>query len=558
MGTDTPLAVLSNRAQSLFSYFKQLFAQVTNPPVDAIREEIIMAAGTTIGPERNLFDPQPESAHQIDLPGPVLCNAESGQLRALDGSARYRGFRSQTLPTLFRASGGEQALKEALEDLCAKAAAAVRDGCGVIILSDRDHSRELAPIPSLLACAAVHHHLLREATRTQTCLIIESGEPREVHDFCLLIGYGASAIDPYLALETVEDMAKQGIIKGSAESARKHYISAAVKGVVKVISKMGISTVQSYHGAQVFEAIGLHPDVVESLLLLDRLAHRRRRSGRDCRRGAAPPRQGLSQPAHGATGTGRRWRIPLPQRRRKPPLWSRIHRQIAAGGSHRQLPHVQAVCRAHQRPVERSQHAPRPDGVQFATQTDLHRRGRTRRSIVKRFKTGAMSYGSISKEAHETLAIAMNRLGGRSNTGEGGEDPERFKPMANGDSKRSAIKQVASGRFGVTSDYLTNASEIQIKMAQGAKPGEGGQLPGKKVYPWIAKVRHSTPGVGLISPPPHHDIYSIEDLAQLIHDLKNANRSRAHQRQAGGRGRRGHGGGRRRQSQGRRHPDQRL
>ena len=523
MGTDTPLAVLSNRPQSLFSYFKQLFAQVTNPPVDAIREELIMAAGTTIGPERNLFDPQPESAHQIDLSGPVLCNAESEQLRALDGSAKSRGFRSCTLPTLFRAAGGEAALKAALDELCAKAATAVREGCGVIILSDRDHDRELAPIPALLACAAVHHHLLREATRTRTCLIVESGEPREVHDFCLLIGYGASAVDPYLALETVDDMVRQGIIKATADKARKHYISAAVKGVVKVISKMGISTVQSYHGAQVFEAIGLHPDVVDRYFC--GTASRVGGVGLDVIAEEARRRHARGYPSRPVARTG-----------------------LDTGGEYRYRSDGESHLFSPEA-IARLQHAARTNNYsaykQFAelinNQSKNHNTLRglmgfrsTRQpisidevepieAIVKRFKTGAMSYGSISKEAHETLAIAMNRLGGRSNTGEGGEDPERFKPMANGDSKRSAIKQVASGRFGVTSDYLTNASELQIKMAQGAKPGEGGQLPGKKVYPWIAKVRHSTPGVGLISPPPHHDIYSIEDLAQLIHDLKCAN-----------------------------------
>jgi glutamate synthase (ferredoxin) len=523
MGTDTPLAVLSSRPQSLFSYFKQLFAQVTNPPVDAIREELIMAAGTTIGPERNLFDPQPESAHQIDLQGPVLGNAESEQLRALDGSPKARGFRSCTLPTLFRAAGGAAALAQALTDLCEKAAQAARDGCAAIILSDRDHDRDLAPIPSLLACAAVHHHLLREATRTRTCLVVESGEPREVHDFCLLIGFGASAVDPYLALETVDDLARQGIVKLKPEKARKNYISAVVKGVVKVISKMGISTVQSYHGAQVFEAIGLAPDLVERYF-----------AGTASRIGGV----GLDVIAEEAR---RRHARGYPSR----PV---VRSGLEAGGEYRYRSDGEAHLFSPEA-IAKLQQSVRSDSYSVFKQfsaliNDQARNFSTLRGlmelrplakpiaidevepveeIVKRFKTGAMSYGSISQEAHETLAIAMNRLGGRSNTGEGGEDPVRFQPLANGDSKRSAIKQVASGRFGVTSDYLTNASEIQIKMAQGAKPGEGGQLPGKKVYPWIAKVRHSTPGVGLISPPPHHDIYSIEDLAQLIHDLKCAN-----------------------------------
>jgi glutamate synthase (ferredoxin) len=523
MGTDTPLAVLSNRSPSLFNYFKQLFAQVTNPPVDAIREELIMAAGTTIGPERNLFDPQPESAHQIDVQGPVLYNVESEQLRALDGSAKSRGFKSRTLPTLFRAAGGEAALREALDDLCAKAALAVREGCAVVILSDREHNREMAPIPSLLACAAVHHHLLREATRTQTCLVVESGEPREVHDFCLLIGYGASAVDPYLALETVDDLVRQGVVKVKPEKARKNYISSAVKGVVKVISKMGISTVQSYHGAQVFEAIGLHKDVVDRYFTgtasriggigLDVIAEEARR-----RHAKGYPSRPVQLPGLPAGGE---------------------YRFRSDGENHLFSPEaiakLQYAVRSENYAVFKQYAALINDqSKNLNTLRGLMQFTSTRKpiaiddvepieDIVKRFKTGAMSYGSISKEAHETLAIAMNRIGGRSNTGEGGEDPERFKPLPNGDSKRSAIKQVASGRFGVTSDYLTNASEIQIKIAQGAKPGEGGQLPAKKVYPWIAKTRHSTPGVGLISPPPHHDIYSIEDLAQLIHDLKCAN-----------------------------------
>ena len=523
MGTDTALAVLSDRPQSLFSYFKQLFAQVTNPPVDAIREELIMAAGTTIGPERNLFDPQPESAHQIDLQGPVLYNAESEQLRALDGSPKSRGFRSRTLPTLFRAAGGEAALKQALGELCERAAQAVREGCAAIILSDRDHNRELAPIPALLACAAVHHHLLREATRTQTCLVVESGEPREVHDFCLLIGFGASAIDPYLALETVDDLVRQGIVKAKPDKARKNYISSVVKGVVKVISKMGISTVQSYHGAQVFEAIGLRADVVElyftgtasrvSGVGLDVIAEEARR-----RHAKGYPSRPVFRPGLDAGGEYR-YRSDGENHLFGPEAIAKLQQAVRAEsyGAFKQfstLINDQSKNLNTLSGLMEFRPSRKPISIDDVEPVE---------DIVKRFKTGAMSYGSISKEAHETLAIAMNRLGGRSNTGEGGEDPERFTPMSNGDSKRSAIKQVASGRFGVTSDYLTNASEIQIKMAQGAKPGEGGQLPGKKVYPWIAKVRHSTPGVGLISPPPHHDIYSIEDLAQLIHDLKCAN-----------------------------------
>jgi glutamate synthase (NADPH/NADH) large chain len=523
MGTDTPLAVLSERARGLSTYFKQLFAQVTNPPVDAIREELIMAAGTTIGPERNLFDPQPESAHQIDLPGPILCNAETEQLRILDGSARSRGFKSQTVSTLFRVAEGEGGLAVALDAICANAATAVREGCGVIILSDRYHDREHAPIPALLACSAVHHHLLREGTRTQTCLVVESGEPREVHDFCLLIGYGASAIDPYLALETVDDLVRQGLIKSKPEKARKNYLSSVVKGVVKVISKMGISTVQSYHGAQVFEAIGLRADVVERYFVgtasriggvgLEVIAEEARR-----RHAKGYPSRPVTRPGL-EPGGEYRYRSDGESHLFGPEAIAKLQ-QAVRGDSYATFKQYSALINDQSRSLHtlrglmelKSLRSPIP--IEEVEPVE---------AIVKRFKTGAMSYGSISQEAHETLAIAMNRIGGRSNTGEGGEDPERWKPLPNGDSKRSAIKQVASGRFGVTSDYLTNASEIQIKMAQGAKPGEGGQLPGKKVYPWIAKTRHSTPGVGLISPPPHHDIYSIEDLAQLIHDLKCAN-----------------------------------
>jgi len=523
MGTDTPLAVLSQRPRNLSSYFKQLFAQVTNPPVDAIREEIIMASGTTIGPERNLFDPRPESAHQIDLLGPVLCNAETEQLRLLDGSEKSRGFRSRTLKALFRAAGGELALRAALDDLCIQAAAAVRGGCGVIILSDREHNHELAPIPALLACSAVHHHLLREKTRTQTCLVIESGDPREVHDFCLLIGFGASAVDPYLAIETVDDLVRQGVVKAKPDKARKNYISAVVKGVVKVISKMGISTVQSYHGAQVFEAIGLRKDVIDNYFAgtasriggvgLDVLAEEARR-----RHAKGYPGRPVSPPGLDPGGEYR-YRVDGENHLFGPEAIAKLQYAVRSG-SYATFRQFSALINDQSKNLSTlrglMEFTPAHKSVPVDEVEPIE-------EIVKRFKTGAMSYGSISKEAHETLAIAMNRLGGRSNTGEGGEDPERFFPLPNGDSKRSAIKQVASGRFGVTSDYLTNASEIQIKMAQGAKPGEGGQLPGKKVYPWIAKTRLSTPGVGLISPPPHHDIYSIEDLAQLIHDLKCAN-----------------------------------
>ena len=520
MGTDTPLAILSSRPQSLFNYFKQLFAQVTNPPVDAIREELIMAAGTTMGPEHNLFDPQAVSARQIELRSPVIFNEEMDKLRALDG---WHGFRARIVATVFRVAEGEQGLAQALDKLCAEAAAAVAEGCEILILSDRGFDREHAPIPSLLSCAAVHHHLLRAGTRTHTCLVVESGEPREVHDFCLLIGYGASAVNPYLALEVIETLAGQGVIRVDRAKARTNYAKAISKGLVKVISKMGISTVQSYHGAQVFEAIGLHASLVDkyfegtasriSGLGLGGIAEEVRRQHHRAFPSRSLPQVGLDP------GGEYRFRSEGEHHLFNPESISKLQAAVRTGRyevykQYAQLINDQSKNLATLRGLMELRH-PRPavplDEVESVE------------DIVKRFKTGAMSYGSISKEAHETLAIAMNRLGGKSNTGEGGEDPARWVPLPNGDSKKSAIKQVASGRFGVTSPYLVNADEIQIKMAQGAKPGEGGQLPGAKVYPWIAKVRHSTPGVGLISPPPHHDIYSIEDLAQLIHDLKCAN-----------------------------------
>jgi glutamate synthase (NADPH/NADH) large chain len=524
MGTDTPLAVLSNRPQPLFNYFKQLFAQVTNPPVDAIREEIIMAIETSIGPERNLFDPKPESARQIELRTPVLFNEELEQLRALDGSPACKGFKAVTLPMVYPVADNGAGLEKALNELCRKASEALSAGSNIIILSDRNHGRDQAPIPSLLACGAVHHHLLREGTRTRVGLVLETGEPREVHHFCLLIGYGASAINPYLAFESIAGMCASGVLKGTDKTKyKKNYTKALNKGIVKVLSKMGISTVQSYHGAQVFEAIGLGPEVVERYF-----------TGTSSRVG------GITLPVIAEEVARRHERAYPPRPVVKLGLEPGGQYQYRSDGEYHlfnpeTIHKLQAACRTGNFETFK-QYSKMIDGQarNLATLRGLMELRSNRPSvpveevesveaIVRRFKTGAMSYGSISKEAHETLAIAMNRLGGKSNTGEGGEDPERYKQLPNGDSKNSAIKQVASGRFGVTSHYLTNANELQIKVAQGAKPGEGGQLPGNKVYPWIAKVRHSTPGVGLISPPPHHDIYSIEDLAQLIHDLKCAN-----------------------------------
>ena len=523
MGADIPLAVLSERPQALYDYFKQLFAQVTNPPIDADREAIVMAIDRTIGPEGNLLEPSPESARQVKLPTPVLLNVEIEKVRALDGGPAARGFRAITLPMLFRVQEGGAGLRRALEGLRRQTSEAIAEGHNIVILSDRGHNAQEAPIPALLAVSAVQHHLLEEGSRTKVSVIVESGEPREVHHFCLLIGYGASAINPYLAFETIHDQIRQGLLAGDAAEAEKRYVKAVNKGIVKVIAKMGISTIQSYHGAQVFEAIGLSQDFVDEYFTgtptriggvgIDAIA----REVRMRHFWAYPSRPVV----HTTLGTGGHYRYRADG---EPHLFNpeTIH-------------YLQAACRTgdyrlFKRYSDLVNHQGRHP-VTLRGLMDFRPQARSIpldevepvESLLARFKTGAMSYGSISQEAHEALAIAMNRIGGKSNTGEGGEDPARYRREASGDSRSSAIKQVASGRFGVTSEYLVNAREIQIKMAQGAKPGEGGQLPGPKVYPWIARVRHATPGVGLISPPPHHDIYSIEDLAHLIHDLKNAN-----------------------------------
>jgi glutamate synthase (NADPH) large chain len=524
MGTDTPLAVLSDRPQLLYNYFKQLFAQVTNPPVDAIREEIIMAVDTSIGPEGNLLEPTPESARQVKLPTPVLRNEELEKLRNLSGRNGSHGFKSITLPMLWDVKDGGAGLRRGVEELRARSSQAIVDGCNIIIISDRGHDAERAPIPALLAVSAVQHHLLREGSRTRVGLVVESGEPREVHHFALLLGYGASAVNPYLVLESLQDMARSGLAPGmDPDKAEQKYVKAIGKGIVKVCSKMGISTIQSYHGAQVFEAIGLNHEFVDEYFTWT--ASRVGGVGADEIAEEVRRRHLRAFPAR-----------PLPA----PTLDPGGQYQYRRGGEYHlfnpeSIHKLQYACRTENYSVFKEYSRLIDDQSQhLATLRGLMELKSDRPAvplaevepvevILKRFKTGAMSYGSISREAHETLAIAMNRIGGKSNTGEGGEDPARYIPDANGDSRRSRIKQVASGRFGVTSHYLINADEIQIKMAQGAKPGEGGQLPGSKVYPWIAKVRFSTPGVGLISPPPHHDIYSIEDLAQLIHDLKNAN-----------------------------------
>jgi glutamate synthase domain-containing protein 2/glutamate synthase domain-containing protein 1/glutamate synthase domain-containing protein 3 len=519
MGNDAPLAVLSTRPHLLFNYFKQLFAQVTNPPIDSIREEIVMSMETTIGRERNLLDETPSHCEQLRLLSPIITD---GQLRYLKEIDRP-GLKPAAISTLFNAEEGPEGLGRALNRICSEASAAIADGATILILSDRGVDAEKAPVPSLLACGAVHHHLVREQTRTQCGLVIESGEPREVMHFALLAGYGAGAVNPYLAFETIHDLILKGALSvESPAKAIKNYIKAIEKGLLKVMSKIGISTLQSYRSAQIFEAIGLGHE------LIDR-----------CFAGTVSRVGGIDICDVGRETLMRHSMAFSDQMRHRS--------QLDPGGQYRWR-HRGEFHQYNPDTVAKLQHATRTGSRRLFKEysTIVNDRSRTLATlrgllkfkkgkpvpleevepaaeIVKRFCTGAMSFGSISKEAHETLAIAMNRIGGRSNTGEGGEDPLRFERDVNGDLRRSAIKQVASGRFGVTNEYLVNADELQIKMAQGAKPGEGGQLPGHKVFAEIAKVRYSTPGVELISPPPHHDIYSIEDLAQLIHDLKNAN-----------------------------------
>ena len=521
MGNDTPLAVLSDQNQILYHYFKQLFAQVTNPPLDAIREELVTSIGAFVGSEQNLFEETPEHCRQLRLASPVISSAELSQIKALDEP----GLRSCLLVALYDRESGQGALKRALDDLRIRASKAIEDGYSIIVLSDRGADSRWVPIPSLLTVSAVHHHLIREGTRTKAGLVMESGDAREVHHFALLVGYGAGAVNPYLALDTVKDLAETGQINGTdSEYAQTNFIKANEKGVLKVMSKMGISTVQSYRGAQIFEAIGLNQELIDEYFTwtpsrvggigLDGLE--RETSDRHYKAFVSPD---IAANTDLDMGGAYQWR---------------------RGGEHHQWnPEI----------IAKLQHASRTNDwfayKQFSRRSD----DETRRlanlrgllnfkenltpvpieevepasEIVKRFATGAASLGSISREAHEAMAIAMNRMGARSNTGEGGEDYLRYFLDENGDSRSSAIKQVASGRFGVTANYLINATDLQIKMAQGAKPGEGGQLPGHKVDEYIGSVRKTTPGVELISPPPHHDIYSIEDLAQLIHDLKNIN-----------------------------------
>ncbi len=520
MGYDAPLAVLSDQPQRLYNYFKQMFAQVTNPPIDAIREELVTSTATMIGPERNLLLPEPESCRQIRLESPILSNEEFAKLRHI----RRPGFKAMTIPILFPADQGAEGLRQALDLLCEAADRVIAKGHNILILSDRGVDAENAAIPALLAVSTLHHHLIREETRTKVSILLESGEPREVHHFALLLGYGVSAVNPYLAFETLNDMISQGMLQGiSPQKAIYNFIKAATKGVIKTLSKMGISTIQSYRGAQIFEAVGLREDFVDRYftwtpsriggigleeVAKETLTHHFR----------AFSHQDGSDKVLDSIGEYQ-WRSDGEEHLFNPQTVHLLQQSVRTGdyGIYKKFTALVQGENDKQMTL-RSLLDLKPIGPKVPLNEV-----ESVSSIMRRFKTGAMSFGSISKEAHETIAIAMNRIGGKSNTGEGGEDPARYVPDANGDLRRSAIKQVASGRFGVTSHYLVNADEIQIKMAQGAKPGEGGQLPGKKVYPWVAEVRGSTPGVGLISPPPHHDIYSIEDLAELIFDLKNAN-----------------------------------
>ncbi|MGW7556426.1 glutamate synthase large subunit, partial [Streptomyces rimosus] len=524
MGTDSPIAALSERPRLLFDYFTQLFAQVTNPPLDAIREELVTSLISSLGPQGNLLEPTAASCRSVTLPFPVIDNDELAKLIHINADGDMPGMKAVTLSGLYRVSGGGEALAARIARICAEADAAIEDGARLIVLSDRHSDAEHAPIPSLLLTAAVHHHLIGTKQRTQVGLLVEAGDVREVHHVALLIGYGAAAVNPYLAMESVEDLVRAGTFlpkDTDPEAAIRNLIKALGKGVLKVMSKMGISTVASYRGAQVFEAVGLDQSFVDAYF--HGTTTKIGGAGIDVIAKEVAARHAKAYPATGIAATHRaldiggeyQWR-----REGEPHLFDpdTVFRLQHSTRSRRYDIFKQYT----QRVNEQSERLMTLRGL-FSFKSDRPsvplEEVEPASEIVKRFSTGAMSYGSISKEAHETLAIAMNQLGGKSNTGEGGEDPDRLYDPA----RRSAIKQVASGRFGVTSEYLVNSDDIQIKMAQGAKPGEGGQLPGHKVYPWVAKTRHSTPGVGLISPPPHHDIYSIEDLAQLIHDLKNAN-----------------------------------
>lgn len=521
MGNDAPMAVLSNEPQLLYNYFKQLFAQVTNPPIDPIREELVTSTETILGSEGNMLKASPENCRQIRLKTPLLRNEELAKLKKLD----LPGFKSQTLPILFDPDKGGEGLEQALDNLFEAADKAIEKGANILILSDRDFNRKKAPIPALLAVAGLHHYLIRSGNRMKAGLVLESGEPRETHHFCTLLGYGVEAVNPYMAYESLYDLIQEGHLNLSFKRAQKGYNKAVVKGIVKVMSKMGISTIKSYRGAQIFEALGIDKDVIDKYFTwtdsriggigLDTIAQEAKLRHQK----AFPTRRTNGQALD--EGGQYKWRKESEYHAYNPKTVHTL--QLATKNGDYKL------YKEYSKLIDEQSDPPpslrrlldfNEDEFQAIPIEEVE----PVEEICKRFKTGAMSYGSISKETHEALAIAMNRIGGKSNTGEGGEDPERYTTEPNGDSKNSSVKQVASGRFGVTSEYLTQGDEIQIKMAQGAKPGEGGELPGRKVYPWIADVRLSTPGVGLISPPPHHDIYSIEDLAQLIHDLKNANK----------------------------------
>ena len=529
MGSDSPIAALSEKPRLIFDYFSQLFAQVTNPPLDAIREELVTSLGGSIGPEHNLLDPGPESCRQISLAFPVIDNDELAKIIHVNVDGEYPELEAYVVRGLFPVNGDGNALRVRLDEIKKEVSVAITNGAHLIILSDRDGDAEDAPIPSLLLTSAVHHHLIREKTRTKVGLVVEAGDVREVHHVALLIGYGAAAVNPYLAMESAEDLVLQGVITGTTpEKAVRNLIKSLGKGVLKVMSKMGISTIASYTGAQVFEAIGLSQEVVDEFFV-----------GTTSRLGGVSldiiaqetiARHHIAYPPGGEIPGTKRLPIGGEYQWRRDGEPHLFNPETVFTLQHSTRNKRYDIFKRYTSSVnEQSKELMTLRGLfQFknGSQPSIPiEEVESARSIIARFSTGAMSYGSISQEAHETLAIAMNRLGGKSNTGEGGEDPSRYVAETNGDSKRSSIKQVASGRFGVTSDYLVNSDDIQIKVAQGAKPGEGGQLPGNKVYPWIAKVRYSTPGVGLISPPPHHDIYSIEDLAQLIHDLKNANKN---------------------------------
>jgi len=529
MGNDSPLAVLSERPQLLYNYFKQLFAQVTNPPIDPIREELVMSLISYIGAEGNLLDEKPEDCNRLELSQPILTNLDMAKLRDVN----VGNFKTTTISTLFEASRGEEGFRQSLKEICAQADTAIDNGCNIIVLSDWGSSSKMASLPPLLATGAVHHHLIKNGTRGKVGIIVESGEPREVHHFALLIGYGAGAVNPYLVFETIEDLYVHDYLPEYLEEdrnaegerrAQSNYIKAIGKGLLKIFSKMGISTLQSYNGAQIFEAVGLNSEVIDTYFTgtpsriegvgIDSLAKERLQIHKKAYPHANAYRLRLDY------GGQYQWRRDGEAHTVNPDTISKLQYAVRSGSYDAFKEYSKLINdQSHTLYTLRGLFEFRTDPAASIPLEEVEPAS----EIMKRFASGAMSFGSISKEAHETLAIAMNRIGGRSNSGEGGEDPDRFNPDENGDSRRSAIKQVASGRFGVTSHYLVNADELQIKMAQGAKPGEGGQLPGHKVNDVIAKVRHSTPGVGLISPPPHHDIYSIEDLAQLIHDLKNSN-----------------------------------